>query len=396
MKYLLNGIDMIISGIIMYVMYFFLPKNVWIISERLDQAQDNGIAFFKYLNKNHSEINSFYLLSRESSKIDKVRKIGNVLVQGTMRHKLLFLKSSVVASTEKNMIEPWGSRIFYKIFSPFFPRKIKVFLQHGILDKDVSSVYGKEVSNIDVFVTSTNAEKKFVEENFGYDANEIANVGISRYDSLPIDISKEKIILYMPTWRRNLFDLADTSSEYIKGARKKFIESNYYKEIQALINDKELIKILEDNRYRFIFIVHHGINLLSDLFTTTCNNIQIHKSEDINIALELSKCEIFITDYSSIHFDSAYIKNKNIYFQFDRKLFYEEHAGKSYFDYYKDGFGPVVEKKELLLQEIEQIVKNPKKEMDSIYEARRNRFFKYSDKNNCERLYNLISKKLKL
>ena len=57
-------------------------------------------------------------------------------------------------------------------------------MQHGILDKDVSSVYGKSVSDIDLFVTTTKLEAKFVVEKFGYKDDEVANVGISRYDKL--------------------------------------------------------------------------------------------------------------------------------------------------------------------------------------------------------------------
>ena len=175
MKYLINGLDMFFSGIIMYILYPFLHKDVWIISERLDQAQDNGIAFFEYLNKEHTDIASYYLLEKNCPNINYVKSMGKVLIQGTLKHKILFLKSKVIASTEKNMIEPWGSRIFYRIFQRFFPRKLKVFLQHGVTDKDVSSVYGKNVSDIDLFVTVTNVEKEFIKDKFGYNESEIAN-----------------------------------------------------------------------------------------------------------------------------------------------------------------------------------------------------------------------------
>ncbi len=44
MEYIVKGLDMLFTGIIMYILYPFLPSNIWIISERADQAQDNGIA----------------------------------------------------------------------------------------------------------------------------------------------------------------------------------------------------------------------------------------------------------------------------------------------------------------------------------------------------------------
>jgi CDP-glycerol glycerophosphotransferase (TagB/SpsB family) len=394
MEYILKGLDMIFTGIIMYILYPFLPKNIWIISERADQAQDNGIAFFEYLNREHKEVNSFYLLEKNCKEMGGAKKIGNVLIRGTLKHKIYFLKSKVAASTEKNIIEPWGSRVFYRTFAKLFPKKLKVFLQHGITDKDVSAVYGKAVSDIDLFVTTTKSESKFIKEKFGYKKSEIANVGFCRYDKLMNannKIEDENIILYMPTWRRYLFDLADKDLDYVDKARKQFLKSDYYNTIQDLINDKKLNKLLEENDFKFIFVTHHGINALSDLFKTNSENIKICKSEEIKIAQLLAKVRLFITDYSSIHFDSAYIGNKNIYYQFDREVFFKEHAGKSYFNYENCGFGPVVYKKNDLINEISRYINNIKEDK---YIKRANDFFEFKDENNCFRLYELIKSKL--
>lgn len=394
MEYIVKGLDMLFTGIIMYILYPFLPSNIWIISERADQAQDNGIAFFEYLNKEQKNVNSFYLLEKNCREIDNVKKIGNVLIKGTLKHKIFFLKSKVVASTEKNIIEPWGSRLFYKTFAKVFPKKLKVFLQHGILDKDVSSVYGKSVSDIDLFVTTTKLEAKFVVEKFGYKDDEVANVGISRYDKLVSyknKCNKENIILYMPTWRRYLFDLANKEEGYIEKARNQFLKSVYYNQIQELINDENLKALLERNNYKFVFVTHHGINELSDLFVSSLKSVKIYKSEEVKIARLLARAKVFITDYSSIHFDSAYIGNKNIYYQFDRKECLEGHAGKSYFSYEDDGFGPVVDNKIDLINEISKLIINPESDM---YLKRTEKFFQFKDQNNSFRLYQLIESKL--
>lgn len=396
MRYIINGLDMLIAGIFMYILKPTLPKRIWIISEREDQAQDNGIAFFKYLNEYQKQITSVYLLEKQSKEINNVQKIGKVIIKGTLKHKLYFLKSEVVASTEKNIIEPWGSRIFYGKFSKFFPKKLKVFLQHGILDKDVSEVYGKSVSDIDIFVSSTDEEKAFIKEKFGYEENEIANVGICRYDQLlkyKNEHNKENIILYMPTWRRYLFDLANTDNEYIKKAKKEFLESHYYKTIQNLLNDETLEEMLKGENLEFVFITHHGMNKLGELFSAASNNIKIYKSEDIKIAELLARSRMFITDYSSVHFDSAYIGNINLYYQFDKETFFKEHAKESYFEYERDGFGDVVKEKDELLEKIRETINTNYKRSEK-YSNKVQRFFKYKDENNCERLYNLIEKQL--
>ncbi|MBN1066025.1 CDP-glycerol glycerophosphotransferase family protein [Clostridium botulinum] len=396
MKYIINGLDMIFSGIIMYLLYPFLPKQIWIISERSDQAQDNGIAFFEYLNKDQPQINTYYLLEKRCNKIESVKKIGKVIIKGTLKHKIYFLKSTVIASTEKNIIEPWGSRVFYSKFAKMYPKKLKVFLQHGILDKDVSDVYGKNVSDIDLFVTSTDEEKMFVMQKFGYNEDEIANVGICRYDKLiryKEKLNNENIILYMPTWRRYLFDLSNKETLYLEDARKVFLKSRYYNSIQVFLNNSELNNILEENNFKLVFITHHGMNKLGDLFNVSSDNIEIFKSEEVKIVEFLIKAKAFITDYSSIHFDSAYLGKTNIYYQFDKEEFIKEHAGGSYFNYERDGFGDIVNKEKDLIKEIEKIIISDNIKNDK-YSSRRNKFFKFKDGNNCFRLYNAIKIKL--
>lgn len=383
---------MITMGILMYICYPFLPKNIWIISERLNQAQDNGIAFFEYMRRHQPQEETYYLLEKDSPYIKKVQTIGPVLLAGTLKHKLYFLKSKVVASTEKNMIEPWGSNLFYKYFAKLYPKKIKVFLQHGILDKDVSNVYGAAVSNFDLFVTSTHAEREFVIEKFGYTPKQVINIGISRYDQLlekSVVTPKENIILYMPTWRRYLVDLSNEDDYYKEETYKKILQTNYYKDIKDLIEDTELKNTLVKEHMKFIVVLHHAMEIIAPSFKSSEPNIEIYTSEQVNIQDMICKAKVFITDYSSVHFDSAYVGNPNLYYQFDQEEFLKEHAGKSYFSYVLDGFGPVVETKEALLQQINELIEQ-KYEQAIQYTDRRDGFFENRDGQNSKRLYESI------
>ena len=410
--YVVNLLDMLSVSILFIFYYPRLPKRVWIVSERLNQAQDNGIAFFKYLNAYHPEIASFYLLEEGCDKIEGVSLYGKVLIKNSLQHKLYFLKSEVVAFTEKNMIEPWGSRVFYKYFARFYPKKLKVFLQHGILDKDVRQVYGKDVSDIDLFVTSNAREKAFVQKVFGYDTSEIANVGIARFDDLgQSDMAKEKLILYMPTWRRDLVDVEVISkrdrvslkkhdkhpnTKYKEGGKKakeEFEQSQYYKCIHQFLSNAKLSQILQETGYKIVFVTHYMMNeLIDNNFLPSNHAITYYSSEQVNIQDLVKRASIFITDYSSIHFDAAFAGNQVLYYQFDQNDFYTHHAKPSYFDYERDGFGEVVTEVEPLIEAIDRLIKN--KNQRTLYTKRIEAFFEFKDKKNRQRLYALIQEKL--
>lgn len=393
-KYIKSLIDMLFMSCCMYISYPFLPTNIWIISERENQAQDNGLAFFKYLTEKHPEINSYYLIEKDYHNISKLKQIGRVLIRGSIKHKVFFLKSDVIATTEKNVIEPWGSNVFYKYFSKVYPKKTRVFLQHGIISMDVSEVYGKKVSHFNLFVASTEKEKRFIEQNFGYDEKEVICTGISRYDQLEYTSCKngsQKIILYMPTWRRYLMDLSKSDKKYIYQRQQEFTNTKYYKEVSSFINDNRLREMLEQNDFHIIYIMHHGMNAFKKMFKCEHDRVKIYSSEEVNIQEMLKKAKVFITDFSSIHFDSAYIGNINYYYQFDKEEVLKKHGGKSYFNYEENGFGKVVEQKEDLLEEINKALNSEVIRKD-IYNKRVEVFFKYKDKMNSERIFNAIIK----
>lgn len=396
MKYVKYGLEVFIATLVLYITKAFLPKNIWIVSERIDQAQDNGIAFFKYLCTHQKDVFAVYLLAKGSHKAEAVSKIGTVIEEGSLKHKVYFLNAKVIATTEKNIIEPWGSKLFYSKLAWLYPKKVKVFLQHGILDKDVSAVYGKAVSDFDMFITSTEEEKQFVVDKFGYDAREVKVTGLARYDYLWQQkdvVKKENIILYAPTWRRYLRDLANTDARYIEKCKQDFKASLYFKSVQAVLESEELQQILEKHDYKLVFITHHGMNDFEELFVSRSSRVEIFKSEEISIAAWLLKAKIFMTDYSSIHFDSAYIGNPNIYYQFDQAEFEAHHAGKSYFDYSRDGFGKVTSNIEELLEAV-KIELAQEGLANEMYSNRRERFFKYSDSMNCERIFKEIKSRL--
>ena len=94
-----------------------------------------------------------------------------------------------------------------------------------------------------------------------------------------------------------------------------------------------------------------------------------------------------ITDYSSVAFDFAYMKKPLIYYQYGNDYNFDE----GYFKYKTMGFGEVVSTQEELINTLEEYLENGC-EMKDEYKSRVDNFYKYKDKNNCERVYRAILK----
>lgn len=375
--------EIILLSIIAKIKYKNI-NDIWLICERGTEAKDNGYKFFKYIKNNDLHDNVYYVMDKNNlADYEKVKKIGNIIQYRSIEHKLMYICSRKLISTHINTIIPWRfSR--YKNFSKFFKfiisKKKLVFLQHGIIKEDLSSYYGKESADIDLFICSAKPEYKYVIDNFGYNENEVCYTGLARFDDL-IEYKTTQTILIMPTWRRLLRGVSE----------KEFITSQYYNEFQNLINDKDLINFLEEKKLKVVFYPHHEVQPYLNLFSSNSNKIILADKDRYDVQELLKEAKILVTDFSSVYFDFAYMNKPIIYYQFDADSGYKEHRKDGYFDYERDGFGPIVNKGKECINYIKQIYKNNYK-MEEKYEDRINDFFELKDDRNCERIYNNICK----
>ena len=54
-------------------------KEIWLVSEAGSTARDNGFHFYKYLKENYPEIESYYIISKDSSDYSRVKSYGNII-----------------------------------------------------------------------------------------------------------------------------------------------------------------------------------------------------------------------------------------------------------------------------------------------------------------------------
>ena len=356
-------------------------KDLWIVSERGLDARDNGYHFFKYMTKEHPEINTAYIISKTSPDYKKVSALGRVIYRRSFCHYLSYLLAKVRVSTH---IEGYAPDIlFFQKTRKLVPCRAKnIFLQHGIIKDDLEFCHADR-TNIDMFVCSAVPEYEYVDKVFGYKKGVLQLTGLCRYDNLHRNEKPTHKILYMPTWRSNLRSCS----------RSTFLASEYFEKNNSLLNSTELAALLEKYDYELIFYPHFEIHRFLDSFDSDNGRVKIADFANNDVQTLLIDSDILLTDYSSVYFDYAYMRKPIVYYQYDEEAFRALHYGKGYFDYRRDGFGKVVETESDVLSELEHILKN-NAVPDDIYMQRMNAFFKFSDKNNCKRNYDAITKLL--
>ena len=373
----IHGIEFLF---VMFVYFISFPlafllygrKHYWLISEVDFDARDNGYHFFKYLSKNHKEINSIYLISKNNPYFSRISDIGKTLEPKTYKHLLIFIAAQCKLSTLVHGCSPNSYLTKYLIKHHSTGKNIA--LKHGIF-KNIHPNYFKENAHLDLICCGNKPEFEFVDSNFHYKKGVAQYTGLARFDALH-DFEVKKQILVMPTWRRWLDGV---------NSDKQFINSEFFKAWNSFFHSD----FVSSTSYEIAFFIHPKINKHIGAFGELPSNVKVYSSTKGDSLQELLKSSaILITDYSSVFYDFAYMKKPSLYYQFDEKQYFAEHYEKAFFDYRTDGYGPVVSLEERLLFELNKMVNGGP--LDDRYLSRINGSFVLNDKNNCERIYQSI------
>lgn len=352
----------------------YRKKNVWLFCERGNDAKDNAFFFFRWINTTHKDVQSYYVINKKSFDYSRVISTGKIVKKGSLKHWLVYISSKVRVFTHLYTCSP------NKYLSVFFikykkRRSIDVFVQHGIT-YNFQDCFFKINNKADLVICGAKSEYDYLIKNFDLGPKVLKFTGFPRYDTLKNLKPPYKTILVQPTWRSWLANLDEQC----------FIESDYYKKWESLINNGVLIKYLELNNINMIFCVHPSFLDKSDLFSSGSKNVIIKKTDNIQELFNSSS--VLITDYSSILFDYAFLKKPTIYYQFDKELFFSKQYKPGYFSIEDNGFGPVIETEEALIKEIVSVFESGCAFKDK-YKNRVESFFGIIN-NCCEKVYREI------
>lgn len=360
-------------------------SKCWLISEEPAEARDNGYHFFKYLCEKQPKQKCYYAIKKESVDYAKVKVLGEIIEYGSLNHWLAFFLCEYNISSQKGGKPNAAMCAFFEMNGIIKVRN--VFLQHGITKDHAEWLYADKCK-FEYFITAANQEDKMIREDFGYKDNIIQLTGFPRYDALISNYEHKNRILIMPTWR-NWFNL---NSKGGTDVQKDFSHSKYLQAWIDFLSDDSLKNIINDNDLEVIFFLHRNMQKYIEAFKILHNSIVIASWKEYDIQDLLKSSSLMITDYSSVFFDMIYMSKPILFYQFDEDDYRKYQYKQGWFNYHNNPFSESYQDKNNLFKKLEEYVKNGC-EVDFKYKKGRETLFRYNDRNNCKRIFELLSKK---
>lgn len=355
-----------------------IRKPVWLISDRLDTADDNGDAFFQFLIQRKEPVHLRFLLFKDSIDRPRLKKMGVVIPFFSIRHRLCHLLCDYILSSHADhyTTNPFGENWIY--YRDLQCRPKFIFLQHGIIKDDLSDWLNRYSKNIYGFVVSTQKEWESVAHGrYDYSPEHIWLTGLCRYDLLYHN--EKRLITIMPTWRKYLMGrFSEKAGKRMLNA--SFKESDYFQFYSALLTDAQLLNAARRYGYQLCFHPHPLLMPYIKEFVRN-ENVSVFPPEKRYRDI-FAESELIVTDYSSTAFDFAYLRKPILYCRPDHNRFVSglHTYTPGYFSYQNDGFGEVTYS---LNETVEQIISYMQNHcmLKPVYQDRINHFFTYNDTN---------------
>ena len=368
----------------------FKDKNIWLIGGHAgDIYDDNSKFLYEYILRNNKENIDIYWIINEDSKV-KNKIPGKTLIKGSIDNYLYYYNAKVIIFSHAPSADIAPYNFVVPILNKFHKNTFKVFLNHGAISfKKRKPMNAKLKKLIDDLMKSYNIataisdfEENIMVNEWGMNKDAVCVLGSARQDNLPLNTKpKTNDILYMPTWR-----------DWIKFNDGKFIDTEYFKNIMSLLNDEKLNNILDEKNVNIKFYMHHLMHeFIDDIKENISGKRIIFLDKDVTLADEITSSIANITDYSGVAMDFMYMNRPILFYQFDIDK-YKNEVG-SYIDLDKEMFGYISHNKDEAVNQLINLIESGF-EVKQNQEEARNKFFRYNDNDNCERIYNTILKKM--
>lgn len=361
----------------------------WIFMDRPSRADDNAEHLYRYVKNNHPEVNSWFMLERDSSDWNRLEEEGFRLIS--------FGEESAIAPVlnAKFII---SSHMDADIFDPISKRRFgssparRIFLQHGMNMNDISKWLNTK--NITLMLTSSNGEyQDFIGDGGPYriTRSEVRLTGLPRHDNLVqlamrAPVEDRSRILVVPTWRKNLSEQLQ-AAESPEIARTILCESDFYANWKGVFRSESIRNLSDMDNLSYTFVLHDHLAPYRDIFDFG-KNVQIQTYSDMRVQDLLVTAKLVLTDYSSSATEAAIAGAAVVYYQPDLASIYDggHSFRRGWFDYTYDGFGPVCKD----LPELEQVVASIRNRLwkpEETYVKKLETSLPYLDGSVCQRVF---------
>ncbi len=377
------------QGIAMRLIYwillpFYRGKEIWVTSDKLYKAGDNGEYMFQYMREHHPEIDMYYVIRKDSPDYARLKKQHgrHILVFNSMRCKILYLFSKIVLGTHASEFNRFCGDPALLMYVTDLHLGELICIQHGLSIQQIAKFQNRIYADTKLYCCASPVEVENLSQPiYGYSADQLKLTGLARYDGL-IDRG-QKMILITPTWRKNVVNSGETNVK--KSYNENFKKSDYFRIYNALVNDEKLIRCAKEHGYRIVYLLHPAISPQIDDFTHA-NGVEFVEGSDVDYEDILCEASLMVTDYSGIQYDFAYMRKPILYFHPDKLPPHYEEGG---LNYETMGFGPIFNEQEPLVEAICRAIENDC-EMEDKYRKRADAFFAFDDHQNCERIFEAI------
>lgn len=270
----------------------------------------SAYTLFEYYLKNNLD-KPYYIINNESDFFQyllNVNKTRNLIVYSENNLALFYGNLFKYLKNTKIIINAYSIPFLQKIVS-FVPYIKYLKINHGI--KHFKVLYAKtefvntlkKKMNV---ICSSPYEYELLTKELNYSTDQIHNASLIRYDRfryLSINKTEKKCILMSFTYRSYSKDF--------------FQKSVYKKNLDEILDDKELILFLTKKNIDLIYIPHHQEIYLGKNYSQHFYEYAKIKNQSV-LEHYIEHCSLLITDFSSISFDFMFQNKPVLFFHIDK------------------------------------------------------------------------------
>jgi hypothetical protein len=312
--------------------------------DRIHDAGDSGEILFRWLREHQPQVNAWFVLEKGTPDWKRLARAGHrdrLVAHGSLEWRLLMANALHLVSSHADdavMLPP-------AILEFTRPRWKFTFLQHGVIKDDLS--VWLNAKDIDTFVTSTVHERASIAGDhtpYVFTTREVQLTGLPRFDRLrevADRVGERDLLLVAPTWRHGLLPPAAEGTQHRELSAGALAGSEFLRQWSAYLRADALTEAARRHGLRVAFMPHPNLQPLLPHLDLPASVERLSYDGDVQEAF--ARARTLVTDFSSVAFNAAYLDRPVVYFQFDEDVVLGGgHVGRAgYFDYRRDGFGPV-------------------------------------------------------